>query len=197
MGDPRHVPDLDENIPHAKEAMSGSWPWFIHWDWPVNYLNALDNDCDVAHPNLMHATCAPFLDQLRWDEPFTQDLPCNGLQVGIKGVGPPIRGLRSVMAWDMHVPGYIYFTRKWGLPNNISYCNTGPNRAMVMSQGRLADRRLEKLARSDLTIIRFHKMMEQTYAAERKQAAEDGQPCSYTEPETVPKNTHAPVLTAY
>jgi hypothetical protein len=51
----------------------------------------------------------------------------------------------------------------------IYYCNEGPDRAVVMSQGRLADRRLEKLARSDLAIIRFRKMMEQAYARERGQ----------------------------
>ncbi len=58
--------------------------------------------------------------------------------------------------------------RKWGLPNNIYHCNMGPDRVTVVSQGRLADRRLEKLGPTDVAIIRFRKMMEQAYLAERK-----------------------------
>jgi phenylpropionate dioxygenase-like ring-hydroxylating dioxygenase large terminal subunit len=242
MGDPKYVPDLDENIPHAKEAMAGTWSWFLHWDWPVNYLNALDNDADPLHPSLLHATCVHTLDQKRWDHPFAEDLSCGGLMVGLKGMGPPHRGVRSANEWDMHVPGYIHFPphppqfpnpvifwaipidkgnmrmfnftsfrgplwlrvknrlqmfhywEKWGAPNNVYWCNLGQDRAIVMSQGRLADRRLEHLARSDLPIIRFRKMMEQAYAAERAQATQygdnTGQTLKHTGPEAVMDNDH-------
>ena len=217
MGDSAAVPALDDNIPHADAAMAGAWPWFIHWDWPVNYLNALDNDADPAHANFAHARCAQFLDQGRWDKFSARELDCGGLEISIKGQGQPHRGPRSASAWEMHVPGYIYFApsppkwpagaifwavpidegnmrmftfatfhgafrarawawvmqslywRRWGLPNNIYHCNRGPDRAMVMSQGRLADWRLERLSQSDLPVIRFRKKMKQALAAERTQ----------------------------
>lgn len=216
MGSTNDVPDIDDNIPHVKEAMDGSWPWFIHWDWPVNYLNALDNDVDVVHPNFAHARCSQFLDQSRWSKAFAKPLGCGGLEVGITDDGAPHTGPRSATSWDMHVPGYIYFApsppkwpagaifwaipidegnmrmftfttfkgplmtrlrcivfqtlywRRWGLPNNIYHCNRGADRAIVLSQGRLADWRLEKLSQTDLPVIRFRKMMKQAHAAETR-----------------------------
>jgi hypothetical protein len=218
MGAAESVPDLDNNIPHAAAAMAGQWPWFTSWDWPVNYLNALDNDADVLHASFLHASCVHTLDQKRWDHPFAEALPCGGIRVGLKGVGPPHRGVRSANEWDMHVPGYIHFPPhppqfpnpvifwalpiddgnmrmfnftafrgsvwqrvrnrlemfhywdKWGAPNNVYWCNLGQDRPIVMSQGRLADRRREKLVRSDLPVIRFRQMMARAYELERGQA---------------------------
>ncbi len=66
MGDLDKVPDLDDNIPHVAQAMSGSWPWFIHWDWDCNYLNSIDNNADAAHACFAHARCSQFLDQARY-----------------------------------------------------------------------------------------------------------------------------------
>lgn len=220
MGETAVVPDLDDNIPHAGEAMSGHWPWFIHWDWPINYLNAVDNDADPAHANFAHAKCSQFLDQGRWDRYGAEELPCDGLQIHIRGEGAPHRGPCSSSGWDMHVPGYIYFApsppkwpagaifwavpiddgnmrmftfatfhgdfkdrarawvqqslfwRPWGLPNNIYYCNKGPDRAMLMSQGRLAEWDKERLSQSDLPVSRFRRKMKKAFAAEKRDAAQ-------------------------
>lgn len=109
MGDPDKVPDLDENIPHVAQAMSGSWPWFIHWDWDCNYLNSIDNNADAAHACFAHARCSQFLDQARYGKHYGLELECGGLEVGMETTGPDHRGSHYASGWDMHVPGYIYF----------------------------------------------------------------------------------------
>src|SRR5207248_6832774 len=46
-----------DSVPHAGEVMSGSWKWFSQWDWPINYLQVIDNDVDIIHPSVLHTTC--------------------------------------------------------------------------------------------------------------------------------------------
>jgi len=109
MGNTAQIPELDDNIPHVAHAMSGSWPWFIHWDWNVNYLNSVDNTCDAAHGAFAHARCSQFLDQARWGKFYGRELDCDGLEVGVETTGPKHRGNHFASGWDCHVPGYIYF----------------------------------------------------------------------------------------
>ena len=228
MGGEANVPDLDDNLPHVAEAMSGSWPWFIHWDWDVNYLNSLDNACDAAHACFAHARCSQFIDQARWGKTYGTELDCGGLEVGMEATGPAHRGTHWASGWDMHVPGYIYFAphppiwpastifwsvptdeghmrlftcasfhgefndrarawllqsvhwRKWGLPNNIYHCNMGPDRAMVTSQGRVADWRKERLSQTDAAVTMFRKMLKKALRDERDKVVDDREVASPT-----------------
>lgn len=108
VGEPP-VPRLEDTVPHLEQVMSGRWPTVRFWDWPVNYLSAVDNNSDILHPSFAHRTCARHRDMAEWDYPTYEYLPCGGIRLGIKGAGPGPTGPRCNTSFEMHLPGYNVF----------------------------------------------------------------------------------------
>lgn len=209
-------PPIEKGVPHLTDVMSGRFSVARYWDWPVNYLIALDNNADMMHPSFAHQTCAQFKDQKRWDAPTADPLDCGGVFLGFRGIGPPHRGKRSNNGAEWHVPGFnVFFPRpgepggsmfwtvpldrstvrmfrmasfgdrfwsalrgrveNWimvsrlGRPDNIYYCNKGPDAALAMSvalgmsAGGLSDRGKEQLCRLDKGVVAARRMMEAAY----------------------------------
>jgi phenylpropionate dioxygenase-like ring-hydroxylating dioxygenase large terminal subunit len=134
MGDEEPQPVYD-SVPHAREVMAGPWKWFHQWDWPVNYLQAIDNNLDgLSHSSTLHATCQQFRHQKLWDEVGIEHLACDGLKYFLKGVSHEHHGPHHANYAEFHVPGYLHFEAVppnwpdgaifWTVPLNIGYTRT-------------------------------------------------------------------------
>lgn len=114
------APSLEASVPHLKEVMGGRWPTVRYWDWPVNYLVAVDNNADALHPSFAHRTCARHRDAPTWDYPTVEKLECGGILLGLEGEGPGPTGPNYNKAWEMHLPGYNAFGHLKGEQSNGS-----------------------------------------------------------------------------
>lgn len=133
MGEKTPQPVLD-SVPHAREVFGGGKVFVDRGEWSFNYLSALDNDVDLAHPSILHRTCVPFSDQKVWGLIDAEEAPCGGTRVFWQDDDVrPHAGPMIADEVDWHLPNVAFFGNNelggpissgyfWAVPRDIGNC---------------------------------------------------------------------------
>lgn len=154
MGDEPPAPVLDA-VPHARQVFEGNRHVFVdRGEWPFSYLNALDNDIDLAHPACLHRTCLPFSEQKVWGRIAVEERDCGGLRAHFTDNDErPHAGPLQVDEVEWHLPNIAWFRPGslggpdacgyfWAVPRDVGHCarwfifsGNGANRLRRATQG--------------------------------------------------------------
>lgn len=142
---PRNVLD---DVPYAREVLARA-PWVTRVEIPTSHLNVLDNQFDLAHPSVLHRTCAPFSSQTLWGRLQVEPRGDYGFHLSYGQGGPPHPGAFYIKEIEWMLPNTAYFPPgslsgkafrgshggyHWPVPHNIDNCTawfmfTQPERA--------------------------------------------------------------------